>query len=130
MHDRHPGLPVLYDAFRTRDGIVQIVMELMQGLNICSFVASSHQYFEDQARIVFRDITGERLMPGSERCMPFCRYPAASSPRSGSWRLPGLQGCLKRLASLDDARRRGCLGLRQQHPRHSCILCYMLFHAM
>ena len=77
MHGRHQGLPVLHDAFRTRDGIVQIVMELMQGLNICSFVASSHQYFEDQARIVFRDITGERLASGSRACM---RCPNNVSP--------------------------------------------------
>ena len=47
------------DAFRTRDGMVQIVMELMEGRNICSFVASSHQYCEHQARDVFREITGE-----------------------------------------------------------------------
>ena len=59
---RHEGLPALHDAFRTRDGIVQIVMELMQGRNICAYVASSQQYFEDQARDVFQDITGAGLL--------------------------------------------------------------------
>ena len=37
---------------------MQIVMQLMEGPNICAYVAGSHQYFEAEARIVFRDITG------------------------------------------------------------------------
>ena len=37
---------------------MQIVMQLMQGPNICAYVASSHQYYEAEARKVFRDITG------------------------------------------------------------------------
>ena len=63
---RHPGLPALVDAFRTKDGIVQIVMELMEGPNICAYVAGSHQFYESEARKVFRDITGV-LQPTAQR---------------------------------------------------------------
>lgn len=55
---RHRTLPKLHDAFRTKDGIIQIVMELMTGSNICVQLAKDVDFSEGQARDVFREITG------------------------------------------------------------------------
>ncbi|KAK9814047.1 hypothetical protein WJX73_010381 [Symbiochloris irregularis] len=52
----HRTLPKLQDAFRTKDGMVQIVEELMTGNNICTHLAQNESYTEANARDVFREI--------------------------------------------------------------------------
>lgn len=57
---RHRTLPKLQDAFRTKDGMVQIVEELMQGSNICTHLAQNDNFTEANARDVFKEVAGVR----------------------------------------------------------------------
>lgn len=65
---RHRTLPALHDAFRTKDGMIQIVMTLMSGSNICARLAADKDFSEGQARDVFKEIAGEILPVTDRKC--------------------------------------------------------------